>query len=127
MHDDFRHLDNVLHIHFEDLLADLDGEMRRISDYLGIEVDEGRWPELVHGVTFDQMKGNATKMAPGATHGLWKDNSRFFDKGTSRRWEGLLRPDQSEAYEKAARERLEPALDRWLVGGRAAAGDPKRP
>ena len=123
---DYRHLDNVLHIHFEDLLADLDGEMRRISDYLDIPIDEERWPELVRGVTFDQMKDNAAKMAPGATQGLWKETSNFFHKGTSRRWKGILRPDQSEAYEKAASERLEPALAHWLVGGREAAGDPKQ-
>jgi aryl sulfotransferase len=122
---DFRHLENILYVHFDDLLADLDGEMRRISAYLDIPVDEVRWPDLVRGVTFDEMKGNAAKMAPGATQGLWKDTARFFHKGTSRRWEGLLRPDQSEAYERAARERLEPALARWLEGGRAAAGDPK--
>ncbi|MFQ5416200.1 MAG: sulfotransferase domain-containing protein [Myxococcota bacterium] len=123
---DYRHLDNVLHVHFEDLLADLDGEMRRISEYLDIPVDESRWRELVHGVTFDQMKGNADKMAPGATVGLWKDNSRFFHKGTSRRWEGLLRPDQSARYEEVAKARLEPALASWLVRGRKAVGDPKQ-
>lgn len=123
---DFRHLDNVLYIHFEDLLADLDGEMRRVSSYLDIPIDEERWPELVRGATFEQMKGNAVKMAPGATQGLWKEASNFFHKGTSQRWKGLLRPDQSEAYEKAASERLEPALARWLAGGRAAAGEPKK-
>ena len=123
---DSRHLDNVLHIHFEDLLADLDGEMRRVSEYLDIPVDEERWPELVRGVTFDQMKGNAAKMAPGATQGLWKETTHFFHKGTSQRWKGLLRPDQSEAYEKVASQRLEPALARWLAGGRVAAGDPKQ-
>ena len=123
---DSRHLDNVLHIHFEDLLADLDGEMRRVSEYLDIPVDEERWPELVRGVTFDQMKGNAAKMAPGATQGLWKETAHFFHKGTSQRWKGLLRPDQSEAYEKVASQRLEPALARWLAGGRVAAGDPKQ-
>ena len=123
---DYRHLDNVLHIHFDDLLADLDGEMRRVANYLEIPVDEERWPDLVRGVTFEQMKRNAAKWAPGATQGLWKNTSNFFHKGTSRRWEGLLRPDQSKAYEQAAGERLEPALAAWLVRGRAAAGDPKQ-
>jgi aryl sulfotransferase len=124
---DHRHLDNVLHVHFEDLLSDLDGEMRRISNYLEIPVDEERWATLVHGATFDQMKGNATKMAPGATHGLWKSDSNFFDKGTSRRWEGLLTAQQSEAYEKTASERLDATLNRWLAGGRSAAGgNPKQ-
>lgn len=123
---DFRHLDNVYLVHFADLLADLDGAMRRISEFLEIPIDETRWPELVHGVTFDQMKDKAETMAPGATQGLWKDTSRFFHKGTSQRWKDLLRPDQSAAYERIAEERLEPALARWLAGGRSAAGEPKQ-
>lgn len=123
---DYRHLDNVLHVHFDDLLADLDGEMRRISEYLQIPVDEARWRDLVHGVTFDEMKENADKMAPGSTANLWKDTSRFFHKGTSGRWRGLLRPDQAARYEDVAESRLEPSLATWLAQGRMAAGDPKR-
>lgn len=122
----YRHLDNVLHVHFEDLLRDLDGEMRRIAEYLGIPVDESRWPDLVHGVTFDEMKENADKMAPGGTAEVWKDNSKFFDKGSNGRWVGLLRADQSARYEEVAAERLEPSLASWLARGRLAAGDPKQ-
>jgi aryl sulfotransferase len=121
-----RHLDNILHVHFEDLLADLDGEMRRIAAYLGIPVDEGRWPDLVEGATFARMRENAEKMAPAATVGLWKDTREFFHRGTNRRWETMLRPDQSARYEEVAGSRLEPGLGRWLASGRLAAGDPKR-
>lgn len=122
---DHRHLDNMLHVHFDDLLADLDGEMRRISAFLEIPVDEERWPSLLEGVSFEHMKGNALKMAPGATQGLWKSAENFFHKGTSRRWEGLLLPEQSKRYEQAAAERMEPALDAWLARGRRETGDPK--
>ena len=44
----------------------------------------------------------------------------------SRRWEGLLRPDQSLRYEEIANSRLEPGLARWLTTGRVVAGDPKQ-
>lgn len=121
-----RHLDNILHVHFEDLLADLDGEMRRISAYLDIPVDEARWPDLVKGATFARMKHNAEKMAPAATTGLWKDTREFFHRGTNRRWETLLRPDQSARYEDLAGSRLGPGLASWLARGRRVAGDPKQ-
>lgn len=123
---DFRHLDNVLHVHFEDLLADLDGEMRRISGYLGVPVDESIWPDLVEGATFDRMKRNAGKMAPGATIGLWKDTTDFFHKGTNRRWEQDLSREQAQSYEQIAAQRLEPSLARWLEYGRGVAGEPKK-
>lgn len=122
---DFRALPNVLHVHFADLLADLDGEMRRIAAYLDIPVDEALWPKLVEGVRFDTMKKNAAKLAPGATQQFWKDTSNFFHRGTNRRWEQALRPEQSRRYEQVAAERLEPPLAAWLEHGRRAAGDPK--
>ena len=89
---DHRELPNILFVHFSDLLADTDREMRRISAYLDIQVNEDLWPGLLHGVSFPEMKANALKMAPGATHGAWKDNANFFHKGTNRRWEGVLTP-----------------------------------
>jgi aryl sulfotransferase len=123
---DQRHRENVLHVHFADLLADLDGEMRRISAFLDIPVDEGRWPALVEAVRFDAMKAKAGKLAPGATKGVWKDTKNFFHKGTNRRWEGVLTAEQAARYERIAAERLDPALARWLAHGRRQAGDPKR-
>ena len=91
---DFRQLDNILFVHFADLLADLDGQMRRISSYLDIPVDESVWADLVHSVTFDAMKGSAMQRAPGADKGIWKDATNFFHKGTNRRWEGVLTDEQ---------------------------------
>lgn len=115
---DYRHLENILFVHFNDLLADLDGEMRRVSAYLEIPVDEARWPTLVNSATFAAMKANAAKMAPAAAIGRWKDTASFFYKGTNRRWEGVLTDDEIARYRQRAAERLEPSLARWLEHGR---------
>ncbi len=112
---DFRHLDNILFVHFADLLDDLDGQMRRISSYLDIPIDESIWPNLVHSVTFDEMKGNAQQRAPGADKGLWKDTTNFFHKGTNRRWDGVLTEDQVRRYETLVTDLLEPSLAAWMV------------
>jgi aryl sulfotransferase len=117
---DFRHLPNILFVHFSDLKRDLDGEMRRISAYLDIPVDERLWPTLKRGVSFEAMKANAGKMAPGATQGLWKDANNFFHKGADERWRGLLSDAQSRRYEEIARERLTPDLEAWLRNGAAS-------
>jgi aryl sulfotransferase len=111
---DFKHLPNILFVHFSDLKSDLDGEMRRISAYLDIPVDEAIWPDLLRGVSFDAMKASAAKMAPGATQGLWKDTSQFFHKGENQRWRGLLSETQSRRYDEIARQRLTPDLEGWL-------------
>lgn len=114
---DFKHLDNILFVHFSDLRKDTDKEMRRISSYLDIPVNEDIWPSLLEGVSFKSMKANADKMAPGATHGLWKRNSDFFDSGDNKRWQGLITEEQSERYEKVSAERLTPDLNDWLANG----------
>lgn len=113
----FRHLPNILVVHYQDLLKDLDSEMRRISAFLEIPIDEQIWPQLVAGVRFDAMKANAVKMAPGGTHDSWKDSSNFFHKGTNRRWLGVLSDTQIEAYEDLARRELGDELARWLGQG----------
>jgi len=38
---DYRQLKNILFVHYSDLLADLEGEIRRIAHFLGIEVPDG--------------------------------------------------------------------------------------
>ena len=115
----YRHMPNILMVHFDDLLRDIDGEMRRISDYLGIEINEEIWPSLLEGVSFKSMKSNAEKMAPGATEGIWKDTGNFFHKGTNKRWEGVLTDEQVAAYDDLAKRELGAELAQWLeFGGR---------
>ncbi|NKB34037.1 MAG: sulfotransferase domain-containing protein [Pseudomonadales bacterium] len=116
---DYRHLPNILMVHFDDLLKDLDGEMRRISAYLDIPVNEEIWPSLLEGVSFGSMKANAENMAPGGTQGIWKDTSNFFHKGTNKRWEGVFTDEQIATYNELALKECGPELAQWLeFGGR---------
>lgn len=43
---------NVVLVHYEDLSADLDGQMRRLADRFGLDVPARRWPELVAAAGF---------------------------------------------------------------------------
>ena len=114
---DFQHLPNILFVHYEDLLNDTDAEMRRISAYLDIPVNEEIWPALLEAVSFKSMKADADKMAPGSSQGTWKDNSNFFHKGTNKRWQGVLTEQQIKAYDELAVRELGPELAQWLEHG----------
>ena len=48
---------NVVLVHYDDLLADLEGQMRCVADRLGIAVAEQSWPALVEAATFERMRG----------------------------------------------------------------------
>ena len=47
---------NVLLVHYADLKADLAGGMRRVADFLGIEVPAALWPDLVAAAGFEAMR-----------------------------------------------------------------------
>lgn len=114
---DYRHLPNILFVHYADLLADPDTEMRRISAYLDIPVNEEIWPALLNGISFNEMKANADKMAPGATAGAWKSNSNFFHHGHNRRWQGVLSDELLSSYDEVAERQMTPDLRQWLEHG----------
>jgi aryl sulfotransferase len=113
---EWRHLENVLLVHYNDLLTDLEGEMRRVADHVGIAVSEEAWPELVEAARFETMKGDAGRIL-GPMDRFAGGTNAFLYKGSNGRWREALTADDLALYEAAA-ARLDPALRAWLEGGR---------
>jgi aryl sulfotransferase len=112
-----RNLPNVKLVHFNNLKADLAGEMRAIADFLGVEIAESLWPTVVEHCTFDYMKEHAVAMAPLGGAVFEGGADAFINKGTNGRWRDLLSPEESLAYERTVEEKLGPACARWLKTG----------
>ncbi|MFC3495908.1 sulfotransferase domain-containing protein [Glycomyces rhizosphaerae] len=104
---------NLLLVHYADLAADLEGEMRRIATWLDIEVEEGRWPELVKAATFGEMKAKAERLTPDPA-GVMKSRDAFFRRGTSGSAAELLSDEELAAYTKRVEEMAPEALLEWL-------------
>jgi aryl sulfotransferase len=108
---------NVLLVHFADLKSDLDGEMRRIAEFLDIEVDAALWPAVVEGCTFEGMRaraeqiGDFSQMFEGGAEG-------FLFKGINGRWRDVLTDEEVADYERRVADTLPEAAARWLEGGR---------
>src|ERR1700730_18035964 len=83
-----RHRPNVLFVHFNDLKADLSGEMRRIADFLGIFVPEAMWPELVSMADFDAMRRDGDPLMAAVASLFQGGSQRFFFKGKARTNDG---------------------------------------
>ena len=111
---------NVLLAHYDNLLADLEGEMRRIAGRLGIAVAEDAWPALVRAATFTSMSENAGALVPGA--GILKSSAAFFRRGTSGAGREILGEEEIAGYHARA-ARLAPSgmLD-WLHEPRGLSG-----
>jgi len=116
---------NVLLVHYADLSVDLEGEMRRIAAFLRIDVDDALWPTLVAAARFEAMKAVGPTLMPRVAAQLVGGADRFFDKGVTGRWRGVLSDADLALYDAKVREKFSPTLARWVEGGRAAIGDPR--
>ncbi len=119
-----RHRPNLLLVHFNDLKANLSGEMRRISVFLDIPVNEVIWPKLVEAATFDSMKQNGAQILAKLEHLFRDGHETFLHQGTNERWRDVLTEADLALYEKHAHSALSPGLFNWLRNGRRVAGDP---
>ena len=112
-----RDLPNVMLLHFSRLKEDLPGEIRRIADFIEVDIAPSAWPRIVEHCSFAYMKANATPSVPlgGA---FWDGGAQtFINKGTNGRWRDTLSEAQSAAYEARARAELGEDCARWLATG----------
>jgi aryl sulfotransferase len=119
---------NMLLVHYSDLKADLGGEMRRIAAYLGIEIPESLWPELIDAAGFEKMKAQGDLLFPIAQQVWDRGSSRFFNKGTNGRWLDVFSPDDLARYDHLVSTCFTPDLARWVAHGRLGSDqqEPRR-
>jgi hypothetical protein len=118
--------ENLLFVHYDDMINDLAGEMRRISDFLEIDTPESLMPALVDAARFATMKAQGDDLSPGLKLAFDRGADRFINQGRSGRWREVLRPDDVARYEAIAARKVSPALAAWLEHGRRGAGDPRQ-
>jgi hypothetical protein len=104
---------NVILVHYDDLLSDLDGQMRRLASLLDIQVDDRTWPNLVRAATFVQMQAQADRLAPDQG-GVLKDRTRFFRRGSSGAGRELLSDAEFARYRVRTRQLAPDDLLIWL-------------
>ena len=108
-----RPVQNVVLVHYNDLVRNLEGEMRRIADRLGISVREETWPGLVEAATFARMRASAASTAPDPS-GILKDPKAFFRRGYSGAGEEILSKDELDRYYRRASTMAPPDILRWV-------------
>lgn len=114
-----RELPNLLLVHFNDLLNDLEGGMRRVAKFLEIEIAEERWPAIVDAATFATMRKNAAQIVPEA-HLAWKGGAQqFIYKGTNGRWRDVLDEEDLTLHRESLDRSLPPDCAKWLIEGGA--------
>lgn len=112
-----RNLPNVMLMHFADLKADIEGQIRKIADFLDIQINEDTIGDIVKHCSFDYMKAHADQSAPlgGA---FWDGGAKtFIHKGLNGRWKKDMPKHLSEQYEQTALSQLGSTCSTWLKTG----------
>jgi hypothetical protein len=102
---------NVVLLRYEDMAADLEGQMRGLAARLGITVSENTWPDLVKAATFEQMRAVAGRIQPAPN---LKDPAKFFWQGKPRSGRALLTDDDLARYDERAAQLAPADLLAWL-------------
>ncbi len=106
---------NILMIRYEDLIADLPGQMKALAEALGIEIDDGVEPALVEAARFDAMRADAERVAPDPGTVL-RDRTAFFRRGRPGAAAELVTEADLRRYEQRAAALAPPDLLAWLHG-----------
>jgi aryl sulfotransferase len=104
---------NVLLVHYDDLLADLEGQMRWLAGRLGIAVAERSWPVLAGAATFGRMRERQDILVPPPP-GIVADTARFFRRGTSGAGREILSDEEMVMYYARAARLAPPEMIEWL-------------
>jgi aryl sulfotransferase len=114
---DIRRLPNVMLLHFNNLKADMPGEIRQIAEFLNIEIEENTWPSIVEHCGFDYMKAHAAETVPFANLIFDGGAQTFINKGINGRWRDVLTAEDNKKYQDHAERNLSPDCAHWLATG----------
>jgi aryl sulfotransferase len=103
---------NVVLVHYADLTADLDREMRGIANRLNVAIDEATWPALVEAASFSSMRSRANEVAPAT--GVLKSSAAFFRRGARGEARELLSADEIAVYDERIAGLVPRDLVEWL-------------
>ncbi len=113
----YRHLPNILVLHYTDMKSDTLGAVARVAEFLGLECSPEQLAKTAEAVSFASMKGSAETYAPSGGR-AWKGGAEtFLNKGTNRRWESIFSAEELALYDQACARALSPDCRDWLANG----------
>lgn len=116
---DYRHLPNLHFVHYGDLKADLEGEIRRIAGFLGIEHSDESFRAIAEAVRLDNVKKNSARIVGDMDEHFEGGAQTFLYKGTNGRWKDVLSETELVQYRAAMEKTLDPECARWMEQGGA--------
>ena len=117
---DARIENNLLFVHYDDLQTDMIGEMRRIADFLKIEIPDADLSRMADSASFESMRKDAAVLIPEMAKNFEGGALRLVNKGQSGRWRGVYDEADVELFENKLRSAVPDSYADWLLAGRIA-------
>lgn len=109
--------ENIIAIHYADMLSDPRGAIQKIADFMGLEENSVLTDAVYDATKFSKMKSQAERFAPFANRDFWRSSTAFFDTGGTKKWTGKLSETSLAIY----RNRIDSMLSKeelvWLENG----------
>jgi len=105
---------NVLFVHYNDMKADLGAQMQRVATFLGIDVPDDRWAELIDRCTFASMKEHSDKIADFESHFVGGADT-FLYKASNGRWRDVLTADELSGFDEQLTSAMPPDAVAWTL------------
>ena len=99
------------------MLADTEGEIRRIAAFLNIPLDEDALPAILQAVTLNAMRDRAIRSEGSQPSPFAEGSKTFFFKGTNGRWKDVLTDEELALYDQKVAQVLTPECRAWLEHG----------
>ena len=106
-------------MHYDDLAGrPASVEMRRIADFLDIDISDAELARMAGSASFEWMRKNAEILIPEMAKNFEGGALRLVNKGQSGRWRGLYDEADVELFDRKLREAVPDAYADWLLVGR---------
>lgn len=112
---DVRNFDNILHVHYNQLLQNSASEISRIADFIGVNISVAEAQELANHTSFKNTKKNLNTLFPGGYKLFDKGAETFFYKGTNGRWENELTESEKNLFYTISNSLLSKECHQWLT------------
>ncbi len=109
-------LDNFLFLHYRDLQRDLIGEMQKVADFIGINVNSQTIQQLAKGASFSQMRTDGAALIPLTTSNFVNGANGFFNIGESGRWKNIFRQEDLAVFEQQMKS-FPTDYAQWMLSG----------
>lgn len=105
--------DNVVLVHYDDLIRDLEAEMHWLAAALNIHISDDKMQRLAEAASFDAMRSRSDVLTPDPG-GVLQDRSSFFRRGSSGAASEILSAQDLAIYDARVRALAPTDLLRWL-------------